>query len=278
MSNEDYPVAPRSDDEIEALALLIRIELGTANDLRPDLLKIVELASRSGRLRGLKIEVRADDQMLGQEAFALSETRTIVLCQSTYDAAKRRVPRAGMTLAHEIGHILMHPGAPKQRMARGNITPDYIESHKSAERQARVFAGAFLMLRAHVLSVASVDELAKACNVSRQAAEIRWQHVMKRATGKQTPPDIAKEIEARKARYVQPSRQADDRQARLLRVQRETQDAWDRADVIEGEDQDIFRKCSLGYRVRRDEYLRMTVFGWKVEHGRVVAYYPTCGR
>jgi Zn-dependent peptidase ImmA (M78 family) len=82
-----------------------------------------------------------------------------------------------MTLAHELGHLVMHPGAAKLRMESGNRTPPKIRPYESAEWQARKFA-AFFLLPTHVVrQFGSAREVADSCQVSLQAAEIRCNEV-----------------------------------------------------------------------------------------------------
>lgn len=52
-----------------------------------------------------------------------------------------------MTLAHELGHAIMHPGMAKARRigAAGRSSINAIPAHRSAEHQAKVFASAFLI-------------------------------------------------------------------------------------------------------------------------------------
>jgi Zn-dependent peptidase ImmA (M78 family) len=82
-----------------------------------------------------------------------------------------------MTLAHELGHLVMHPGASKMRMIDGNRTPAELKPFQSTEWQARKFGAHFLLPTHIVTQFATPSDLAEGCCVSFQAATIRFSEV-----------------------------------------------------------------------------------------------------
>jgi Zn-dependent peptidase ImmA (M78 family) len=83
-----------------------------------------------------------------------------------------------MTLAHELGHLLMHGGAhAKARMAGGNTHAPTAKPYERAEWQANKFASSFLMPTHVVRDFVSAMDLADSCLVSLQAAAIRIEQV-----------------------------------------------------------------------------------------------------
>jgi Zn-dependent peptidase ImmA (M78 family) len=66
---------------------------------------------------------------------------------TVFNAAKLGEGRSRMTLVHELGHALMHDGGPKFRHTGAVGTTDLSKDRpfESAERQAKIFAPAFLI-------------------------------------------------------------------------------------------------------------------------------------
>jgi Zn-dependent peptidase ImmA (M78 family) len=111
------------------------------------------------------------------EAYTEFNPPLIAVRNSVYSLARRRDGRARMTFAHELAHLVMHPGAAKLRIESGNKTRVKIRPFESAEWQARKFAAYFLLPSHIVVQFGSIRELAENCHVSLQAAEIRFKEV-----------------------------------------------------------------------------------------------------
>src|SRR5262249_33696882 len=105
--------------------------------------------------------------MPADEAVVSVDERIMKVRESVHEGARMRVPRYRMTLAHEVGHMaLNHTGAPKSRIPGVGAREVFISPAKSAERQASVFAAAFLMPRAQVRQCTSPADVARRLNVS----------------------------------------------------------------------------------------------------------------
>lgn len=192
MAFKDFHTGGRSDEEIERLAHAYRMTTASGDDWAPNVLDLIErLQAPGGRLEGLSIVVRPDIDMPNDEAIAFVEKRIIEVRASVYEGARKGIPRYRMTLAHEVGHMALdHAGAPKSRTPGVGAREEFIPPPKSAERQARVFAAAFLMPRAQVRQCQNVEDVAHRLNVSLQAAKIRFDQVNVRDADKTTPPHI----------------------------------------------------------------------------------------
>jgi Zn-dependent peptidase ImmA (M78 family) len=156
-----------------------RDALGVPNAWAPDVIDLFE--SKLPKLvPTYALTVRTDNEMssIGDaEAYTEFNPPIIAVRNSVYVLASRKDGRARMTFAHEFGHLVLHPGAAKLRIETGNQTTVHIKPYESAEWQARKF-GAFFLLPSHVVrEFGSPRDLADACHVSLQAAEIRFQEV-----------------------------------------------------------------------------------------------------
>ena len=174
---EDYIVPPRSTLNIEEVVLAWRDTLGVPNEWAPEIVDILE--NRLPKFfSSFALVVRPDNEMDDAEAYTEFSPAQIVARLSVYQAAVRREGRARMTLAHELGHLVMHAGVQKNpRMVGGNKPAPTHKIYETAEWQARKFGSIFLMPTHIVRQFASADELASYCLVSRQAALIRFNEV-----------------------------------------------------------------------------------------------------
>ena len=119
---DDYKVPPRSAKNIEALTLAWRDALGVPNDWAPDMLRLLEseLPKLPKYFRDYSLVVRPDLEMGEAEAYTEFVPPHIVVRNSVYQLARKGHGRSRMTLAHELGHLVMHPGASKLRSDPGS--------------------------------------------------------------------------------------------------------------------------------------------------------------
>src|ERR1700733_11284851 len=113
---DDHKVVPRSAKNIEALTLAWRDALGVSNEWAPDMLRLLEIElSKLPKLGQFVLITRSDQEMGDAEAYTQFNPPHIVIKNSVYQLARKRDGRSRMTLAHELGHLVMHPGASKLR-------------------------------------------------------------------------------------------------------------------------------------------------------------------
>jgi len=257
---------------VERIALACRMETGSAEELSSDVLKVIEkLGAPGARLQGLTLLVRSDEEMGNDEARAHASSQVIKMRDSVHRAAAQGIPRARMTLAHELGHVALdHVGIARPRTLGATQSEQYIPKLHSAERQARVFAATFLMLRAHVRQCKSPEEVAKKMRVSLQAAEIRFKEVNVRDADKITPPDIAAAIEEMKASV----RRSEARRSppSVLNHEQTKRLAWEIAPEAEGLDPREFRSIDNRWTIRNSRYLLMRPGGWSLRDGKIVPW------
>jgi hypothetical protein len=259
---DDYPVAPFTDNELEDLVDSMRAKLRIVDN---DVPTASDILSRLARGFGVEIVVRPDCEMGRKEAYTTTNPSRIFFRASVYRAVQEDTPRARMTVAHELIHFFLHPGAPKARATDGGATPDFIKPCESAERQARFGAAAFWMPRHIVAEVRSAAELQRRCRVSAQAAEIRLEK-WRKTRGRPELSFVRDHINHLKS--LTPQRH----EVAKSNKQHQARKLWEKLEHIEGEDPDIYRLCSHGiYRVAWSEFEKMTQCGWFIRDNKVVA-------
>jgi hypothetical protein len=186
MSNDDYMVDPLSNSDVREHARRLRRFLKLADAERIDPLaleKVSEIWTVAG-VKPFRIEAVADDDFPNDSGL------------TTYDGSALliQIPRrirhdafmgdgyARYTIAHELGHATLHldklmQGAAMPRRRIGNAASNWIPKFKSAEHQAMVFGGAFLINDERARQLSSPEEISVQAGVSLQAARIFFEQV-----------------------------------------------------------------------------------------------------
>jgi Zn-dependent peptidase ImmA (M78 family) len=174
---EDFIVEARSAKKIEEIALAWRDTLGVPNEWAPNMIALIE--NRLPRFFPKFALIARSDADLGEaEAFTEFSPPQIIVRKSVYLKAAHGDGRDRMTMAHELGHLVMHAGVQANaRMIAGNKPAPTFQIFRSAEWQARKFASLFLMPTHIVREFVSAVQLAQCCLVSQQAAKIRFGEV-----------------------------------------------------------------------------------------------------
>lgn len=191
---DDYRVKPRSAKDVAAIALAWRDALGVADAWSPNVIALLEVEVPK-LIPEFALVVRPDDQMVDAEAEF--NPPHIAVCGSVYRMAQREDGRSRMTFAHELGHLVMHPGAVKLRSSSA-MSDRQTKYFESAEWQAKKFAALFLMPDHIAMQFDSADQLADACHVSSQAAKIRFNETSTIRKPKSLPSSVAEIINALK--------------------------------------------------------------------------------
>lgn len=167
MDNRNYLVQRRTAREVEALAGEVRTALGLVPNERASMLGIMENVLPE-LIDGFHIRIVEDHVLGGAEAVTDLDKPVITFSKRTYDRLYRGGPRERMTAAHEFGHLLMHTQRPRWA-AFGGVPNPLVD----AERQADLFAAAFMMPAEAFRKMTSIDEAMKTFGVSRDAATCR---------------------------------------------------------------------------------------------------------
>lgn len=160
-------VKPRTRKQLEALAAKARRDLQLSDDGRVSMLGIIDDALYD-TVEGYRFEVRTDREMGMADGLTDDVKPIIYLKESVNRALERGDGRARMTAAHEFGHLYMHMGAPVFRA----FSPKY-DPLCDPERQADIFAEAFLMPEAGFKRCRTIREAMETFGVSKDAAHYR---------------------------------------------------------------------------------------------------------
>lgn len=118
---------------------------------------------------GFEYEVKTMEEMGSRYAVTYPEEKRIDIREDVYDRAVDGNPRDRFTIAHEIGHYLMHsPSTVSFARDNGERTPPYLDP----EWQANTFAGELLAPPALIKGM-SVECVMEECGVSRKVAGIQ---------------------------------------------------------------------------------------------------------
>ncbi len=165
--SNDRIVAPRSKRQLEMLAEQVRTDLDLGLDGRVSMIPILEeVLYEIVPEYGFQVE---EDKIMGRlEGLTDTHRPIIKLRNSVYQALERSDGRARFTAAHEFGHLVLHCGLPTYRAFSEEYQPLY-----DPERQANIFAAAFLMPAAAFKRCRTVKEAMKTFGVSQEAAMCR---------------------------------------------------------------------------------------------------------
>src|SRR4051812_20054492 len=95
----------RTDEELESIGLRIRRKLGFEHQFALDVITFLDRLALYRK--DFRVEVLADDRMPYDEAYTDCPTATIYVRKSVIEGARKGRSHARMTIAHEVGHILL---------------------------------------------------------------------------------------------------------------------------------------------------------------------------
>jgi hypothetical protein len=172
----DHPAKPLSDEDVRKYAKTLRDYFGVRDCNHVDILSCLNQGT-IWTLRGvqrLNFLVRPDGEM-GNEDGATTFGKgvvTISVKQSVRDAAFMGVGRPRNTLAHELGHGVLHYGRRLFTRTYGASVAKHLKPYESAEHQAKIFAPAFLINDAFASTLGSAEEISLTFGVSTESADI----------------------------------------------------------------------------------------------------------
>ncbi|MCA1372307.1 MULTISPECIES: ImmA/IrrE family metallo-endopeptidase [unclassified Bradyrhizobium] len=205
--HDDRRVTRRSNDECRRIAQNTKAYFGIKR-IWPVYIGQILRSNKILTLRGekpLRYHV-VDDHVLGTK-----DARTEEIDGTIVITAKRTIDsqacwgddRPRMTLAHELGHAVLHAtsGAIDHRPtgAAGTTSLSKINASESAEHQAKVFASAFLIDDLRAAELASPFEISAEFIVSLSAAEICYERLQIERERAEAAARVLKSNEAHQA-------------------------------------------------------------------------------
>lgn len=164
MSNLGRAVVGISRVGIRDLAKVIRKGTGVAND---DRFCVVDwLEKEVCPVIGFEIDVR-DVADMDDHALTDHTNKIIYIREDVYLGAKAGKGRDRMTIAHEVGHAVLHT---PQRVVYARSFNETIPAYKDPEWQAKAFAGELLIPIEKLEIGMTPDVIAKVFGVSHDAA------------------------------------------------------------------------------------------------------------
>jgi hypothetical protein len=168
---------------VRRLAVQTKDDFGTLRRRPVNVVRCLE----SGEIRTYRGRQKLIYRALGDGEMGAADAKTEFTHNSVIVSVKQSVQqdaiwgdgRSRMTLAHELGHGVLHWGDPLYRSsaAAGATSISKLRPEDSAEHQAKVFASAFLIDDAVVEELRSPEEVSLEFLVSYEAAKLCFERV-----------------------------------------------------------------------------------------------------
>lgn len=159
-----YIVPARSRKGIRSVASSVRKQCDV-DELSPfPIMNFLEM-TLPRYFKDFTLRIATPKTLEGANALTTPSRNTIILNEDIYDAACNDEGHGRLTVAHEIGHLLLHRNIKCEELVN-----EKTEKYKNSEWQASAFAGELLM-PAECISTMEPEEISQRYLVSRKAAE-----------------------------------------------------------------------------------------------------------
>lgn len=166
-----FTATPNSRNKIREITNVIRSAFGLMNVKHFPIVQLIEIGLPQVFDR-FNLEIVDNKELPTQYAVAYPGENLIVVREEVYEGAISGVPRDRFTLAHEVGHFMLHQPANISLARNEKAIPSYI----NPEWQANTFAGE-LLAPPHIIKGLTVPEIILMCGVSKTVAEIQLQSI-----------------------------------------------------------------------------------------------------
>jgi hypothetical protein len=172
MSGIVYQVPPMSRKQIRGIAANIRKinkELTGQDDPYFPIVEFLDV-TLPRHYEDFSLEILEPVFMGDAHGLTYPDEDRIQIRLDVYQRAHQGQGRDRMTMAHELGHLVLHTGLGLARMApSGDIKP-----YHSSEWQASALAGELLVSYEHIGNCCSALEAAMKFGVTTEAANLQW--------------------------------------------------------------------------------------------------------
>lgn len=167
-----YMVSPMSRKQIQCIVYDLRQKFNM-KDVK-DFPIVVFLENLLPKMMpDFELEICTIAEMGNKNGETFPKEHRIRIREDVYNGAVDGDPRHRMTLAHELGHLLLHE---KENLGLCQIDDNKkTVAYVSSEWQANAFGGE-LLAPSYLIRGMSVDEIQRKFNVSRRAAEIQLEY------------------------------------------------------------------------------------------------------
>lgn len=165
MSGACFVVPAMSRAAIRSVAHTVHDMLGPREYF--PIIQVVELLFPK-LCEGFELHIRSVSEMGNNHGLTIPQHNQIHLREDVYEGAINGLGRDRMTVAHEVGHFILHRNVP---LARALGDARTIKAYCSSEWQANAFGGELLIDSRLVRTSMPADEVARRFGVSLNAAE-----------------------------------------------------------------------------------------------------------
>lgn len=179
MSSGGVEVPPLSRKKIRAVAHRVREVFDIADPYFP-IVRLLDVVLPQID-NDYTLEICDETDMGPNHGLTIPDQKIIRIREDVYLGAVQGNGRDRMTMAHELGHLVLHHGISLARAMEPQQQPP---AFKDSEWQAKAFAGELLICSQHITGCRGATDLAERFGVSFDAAEIQWEAFKKDAVVK----------------------------------------------------------------------------------------------
>lgn len=173
MSSQSFIAPPLSRNDIRRIARFFRKILGLEDEKTFPIVEVFEW--------GMPLideefvyDIQPIEKMGTRHGLTYPDQHLIVIREDVYERATRGAGRDRLTIAHEIGHYIMHD-PKKLALARTERDDMELPAYLDPEWQANAFAGE-LLAPAYIIRGMTPEEVVFKCKVSMDAALKQLKH------------------------------------------------------------------------------------------------------
>lgn len=167
-----YKVKPLSRRNIREIAKKIRMICGIEDRQEFPVIIFLEFILEKF---GYVYDICPKSELQSEYAKTIPSQKVLKIRQDVYERAIQGVPRDIFTIAHEIGHAILHDDIEEIALARND---EEIKPFENPEWQANTFAGE-LIAPSDTVNGLKIDEIARIYRCSLQVAEIQLKNCFK---------------------------------------------------------------------------------------------------
>lgn len=168
MNSHCFIVPALSRADIRAIAQSIRDEIGWTEPYFP-IVEFVELGLPKF-FEEFILDIALKSELKEDHGQTFPDKSIIRLREDVYERALKGDGFYRFTVAHELGHLVLHRNLPMTR----SVPATDVKPYRSSEWQADCFGGELLMCATHIGRCNCEGDAPQIFGVSEKAAQIQW--------------------------------------------------------------------------------------------------------